>query len=222
MKFRLLRDILIYIVIPILLFNILITKNIQLAFQISCSLAIIYSIFTKVKENRINTTGVFIFSIIALYMLSNISKDSDNIYFMNTCICLGISLIIPSSKVFNKDISIVVIKDILRASNKNTLAVVRLMRKKSMMGEIQKILAMIEMNFILISLLRISKALMYNRQSGLYLNFITNCIGMIFTIVIMYKIINVVRESKKLNINNKSSKDEGSVKGKVINFNYYK
>ena len=80
MRLRLLRDILIYIIVPIIFFNATLINNIELSLQISCSLVIIYSIFTKIKENRINITGLFIFSIVSIYFF--FASNSDNIYFI--------------------------------------------------------------------------------------------------------------------------------------------
>lgn len=224
MKFRVLKDIIIYIVLPVLFFNATIINNIEIAFQISCSLAIVYSIFTKIKENRVNTTGLLICFILIAYFLSSKNPNSDNVYFYNTCIFLFLALLIPSLRVFNKDMSIIVIRDILKSLNKNSLVMIRLLKKKSLMQEINRTLSMIETNFILISLLRIINILMYNANSNSYLNFITNCIGVVFSTVIAYKIIKIVYETKRLNIgkDNGGPKGEDHTKGKVINFNSFK
>ncbi|MPM94677.1 hypothetical protein SDC9_141825 [bioreactor metagenome] len=224
MKSRLLKDILIYVVVPVLLFNAALISNIEIAFQVSCAIAIIYSVYTRIKEIRVNFTGLAIFFIIIAYFISSKNPDPDDVYFYNTCIFLSLALIIPGLKVFNKDISLIVLKDILKSLNKNSLAMIRLLKKKSMLGEINKICSMIETNLILVSLLRIINILIYSRGSNSYLNFITNCIGVTFTIFIIYKIIKVVCESKKLNIdkNNKGISNENNTKGKVINFNSFK
>ncbi len=224
MKFKLLRDMLIYIILPVLLFNYMLVNNTEISFQISCSLVIIYSIFTKIKENRINITGLFIFSIVTIYFLYSINSNDYNIYIYNTCICLVLSLIMPSLRIIDKNAGIIVIRDILRTLNKNSLAIIRLIRKKPMMKEIDKISYMIETNLILISLLRIINILIYHGNSASYLNFITNSTGVIFGVVIIYKIIKLVYAYKKLNINssNKNTADENKIKGKVINFNYFK
>ena len=111
MRLRLLRDILIYIIVPIIFFNATLINNIELSLQISCSLVIIYSIFTKIKENRINITGLFIFSIVSIYFF--FASNSDNIYFYNTFICLFLAFIIPALRIVNKDASIIIIRDII-------------------------------------------------------------------------------------------------------------
>ncbi|MDD5879722.1 MAG: hypothetical protein PUC84_11145, partial [Clostridiales bacterium] len=80
MKFRLFKDILVYILVPIFLFNATIINSVEIAFQISVSLTIIYSIYTRVKQNRLNTTGLILFALLIIYFLSNQSPDSDNIY----------------------------------------------------------------------------------------------------------------------------------------------
>lgn len=224
MKTRLLKDILVYVVVPVLLFNATLIRNIDIAFQVSCALAIVYSVYTRIKEIRVNFTGLVIFFIIIAYFLSSKNPDPDDVYFYNTCIFLSLALIIPGLKVFNKDISIIVLKDILKSLNKNSLAMIRLLKKKSMLCEVNKICSMIETNLILVSLLRIINILIYRGGSNSYLNFITNCAGVIFTGFIIYKIIKVVCESKKLNINknNKGASNENNTKGKVINFNSFK
>ena len=213
MRLRLLRDILIYIIVPIIFFNATLINNIELSLQISCSLVIIYSIFTKIKENRINITGLFIFSIVSIYFF--FASNSDNRYFYNTFICLFLAFIIPALRIVNKDASIIIIRDI---------SIIRLMKKKSIMNEINKISSMVETSFILISLLRVSNILINNGINNSSLNSISNLIGIIFTLVIIYKIAKVIYTSKKLNINscNKNSSNENNTKGKVINFHYFK
>lgn len=224
MKSRLLKDILVYIVVPLLIFNAAIISNIEIAFQVSCSIAIVYSVFTRIKESRVNSTGLAVFFIIITYFLSSKNQDSDNVYFYNTCIFLSLALIIPGVKVFNKDISIIVIKDILKSLNRNSLAMIRLLKKKSIWAEINRICSMIETNLILVSLLRIINILIYSGGSNSYLNFITNCVGVIFTAIIVYRIIKVIGASKKLDIDktNKSPSHEDHTKGKIINFNSFK
>ena len=224
MKSRLLKDILVYIVVPVLLFNATVINNVEITLQFSCVVAMIYSVFTKIKENRVNSTGLAIFFIVIIYFISNNNTDSDNVYFYNTCIFLFLALMAPGLRVFNKDISIIIIKDILKCLNINSLAIIRFLKKKSMFSEINKISSMIETNLILVSLLRIINILIYSGGSNSYLNFITNCIGIIFTMVIAYRIVKVIYAFKKLNIDkiNKGSSNEDYTKGKVINFNSFK
>lgn len=224
MRIRLLRDILVYIVVPILFFNASIISNIEIAFQVSCSIVIVYSIFTRIKENRINATGLTIFFIIIVYFISNRNPDSDNVYFYNTCIFLSLALINPVLKIFDKDISIIVIRDILKSLNRNSLVIIRLLKKKSMFSEINKICSMIETNLILISLLRIINILLYSGGSNSYLNFIINFVGIIFTVLIVYRIVKVFYAYKKLNIekSNNGLSHEDHTKGKIINFNSFK
>ena len=66
MKFRLFKDILVYILVPIFLFNATIINSVEIAFQISVSLTIIYSIYTRVKQNRLNTTGLILFALLII------------------------------------------------------------------------------------------------------------------------------------------------------------
>ena len=224
MKSKLLKDVFIYIVVPILIFNADIISNIEIVFQVYCAIAIVYSAFTRIKESRVNSTGLTIFFIIIVYLLSSKNPDSDNVYFYNTCIFLSLALIISGVKIFNKDVSTIVIRDILKSLNRNSLAMIRLLKKKSMWGEISRICSMIETNLILVSLLRIINILIYSGSSNSYLNFITNCVGVIFTVIIVYRIIKVIGASKKLDIDktNKGQSHEDHTKGKIINFNSFK
>lgn len=224
MKPRLLKDILVYIVVPLLAFSTIAINKIEVAFQASCVIAIVYSIFTRIKENRVNSTGLTVFFIIITCFLSSKNPDPDDVYFYNTCIILTLALIIPMAKVFNKDISKIVIKDILKSLNRNSLAMIRLLKKKSMLGEIDRICSMIETNLILVSLLRIINILIYSGSSSSYLNFITNCIGIIFTVLIIYRSVNLIHAFKKLNVGkiNKCMNEDDCSKGKIINFNSFK
>ena len=144
--------------------------------------------------------------------------------FAKVAVILFLAFIIPALRIVNKDASIIIIRDILRSLNKNSLSIIRLMKKKSIMNEINKISSMVETSFILISLLRVSNILINNGINNSSLNSISNLIGIIFTLVIIYKIAKVIYTSKKLNINscNKNSSNENNTKGKVINFHYFK
>lgn len=222
MKLKLVRDILVYIVVPILFLNVSIS-NMQIAFQISCSIAIAYSIFTKIKENRINITGLTLFFIIIVFFTSNKNSDSHDVYFYNTCIFLFLALINPILNIFNKDISIIIIKDILKSLNRNSVATIRLLKKKTMFIEISRIYSIVETSLILVSLLRIINILAYSGEINSYLNFMTNCIGIIFLIIAICRIIKIVNEYKKLNIDksNITLSPEDDVKGKIINFSSF-
>ena len=159
-----------------------------------------------------------------IYLLSNQNLNSDYVYFYNTSILIFVALIIPGLKVFNKDMGIIVIRDILKSLNINSLAVIRLMKKKSMMQEINQISSMIETGLILISLLRIVNIMNYNGGVNSYLHFTTNCIAVGFATVIIYKIGKIIYVSRRLNIgkNNYNVDKEDNTKGKVINFSSFK
>ena len=99
MKFRLFKDILVYILVPIFLFNATIINSVEIAFQISVSLTIIYSIYTRVKQNRLNTTGLILFALLIIYFLSNQSPDSDNIYFFTSSLERGVAILSSRSTI---------------------------------------------------------------------------------------------------------------------------
>lgn len=224
MNSRLLKDILVYVVVPVLLLNAISINNIEIAFQVSCAISIVYSVFTKMKEDRVNSTGLVAFIIIITYSLTSKNPNSANVYFYNTCILLSLALIIPGVRIFNKDISIIVIKDILKSLSRNSLVMIRLLKRKIIWEDINIVCSMIETNLILVSLLRIINILIYNGNSNSYLNFISNCTGLIFTIIIVYRITKVFYAFKKLNIDkgNKVSGPGDNKKGKVINFKSFK
>ena len=224
MKYRFVKDILVYILIPILAFNINIFANIWHTFRGVIFISILYTIYTKIKEERINTTGIFIFIIFISYFIYNGSQDGRVIYFYNTCILLIGALVIPSLKIFNKDIGIIIIKDILRALNRNSLMIIKILKKKSIANEIKKTSAMIETGLISVSLIRVLNILTYECNSNSYLNFISRVIGLGFLGGIVYKVIKLVSESKKLKIlTNKPGQNlNDNNKGKVINFNNFR
>ena len=224
MKFKLLKDELIYIVAPVLIFNIHIISSIQIAFQTSCAIAIFYSILIRIKESRVNYTGLAIFFIIVFYLLSSKNPDVHNVYFYNTCIFLSLALLISVLNIFNKDISTIVIGDILKSLNKNSLVMIRLFKKKTICSEIRRVCSMVETNLILISLLRIINVFIYNGGTNSYLSFITNFVGVIFTVIIIYKIIKIIHTYKKINIDkiSKNQSEQNHIKGKIINFNSFK
>lgn len=224
MKSKLMKDILVYILLPILVFNTDMVNHTNITFQIASSIAVFYTIFTLYKENRVNITGVFTFFILSGIFIIRKTFDPDEVYFYNTCIILSVALIIPIFKVFNKEVSIVIIKDMLKSLNRNSLVVVKILKKKSMINDLKKISAWIEICLISVSLIRILNILIYQCNPNSYFGFISRCIGIIFLVLVIYKSLKLVNESKKLNLNkvNKPTGSDDNSKGKVINFNTFK
>ena len=224
MRSKLMKDILVYILLPILVFNIDIVNHTNIIFQIVFSIAIFYTIFTRYKENRVNITGVVAFFILVGIFTIRKNFDSDEVYFYNTCIILGIALIIPVLKIFNKEVCVIIIKDLLKSLNKNSLVVIKILKKKSIVNELKKISALIETCLISVSLIRILNILIYQCNPNSYFSFISRCIGIIFLGVVIYKTLKLMNESKKLNLNkvNKPTGPGDNSKGKVINFNSFK
>ncbi len=224
MKLKILKDISAYILIPVVLFNFIFLKNIEIVFQISCAVAITYSIFTKVKENRVNFTGLFIFFLIAICFLSNKNSDADTIYIYNTCIFLSLSLIGPLFRTINKGVSIIVTRDMLRLFNKNTIKGLKIIKKKPLCMEVNKIGCMIETNLIFISLVRIINILIYGDGKNSYLNFAGNCVAVVLGLITIYKLFKLVCEYRVISIdkNNKSVAKIDNTKGKIINLSSFK
>lgn len=224
MKLKLIKDILVYILLPVLVFNMDISTHIDVTFEILSGIAIFYTIFTRYKENRVNITGVFTFFILMGIFIISKTFDSDEAYFYNTCIILSVALIIPILKFFNKEVSIIIIKDIVKSLNRNSLIVFKILKKKSMINELKKISALIEICLISVSLIRILNILIYQCNPNSYFGFISRCIGITFGVLIIYKSLKLVNESKQLNLNkvNKPTGPDDDSKGKIINFNTFK
>ena len=220
MKIRLIRDILIYMIIPILFFYMGDTSNLSLIAQIICTMLAIYTIYVKYIESRVNITALMFACIFVIYMLVTKNVKSSDIYFYNTCVLLYIGLIIPLFRLFNSDIGVRVLKDMLRSLNKNSSAIMRLLKKKSIITEIKKISSIIESSIILIVLLRMINIIIFNAAQESYLNFMAKLISAVAFGVVIYKIIKIKNMSKDLT--DIDGNENGNKKGKVINFNNFK
>ncbi|MEG0856543.1 MAG: hypothetical protein RSG52_08685 [Terrisporobacter sp.] len=229
MKSKVVKDMIIYILLPVFLFNIGKISDLTFITQVTGFIAIIYTAYTRYIENRVNTSGVLFFITFVSCTLITHNVEARDAYFYNTALLLAIVLIIPAFRVFNKDISIVILKDALVAFNKNSLAIMRLLKKKSIIDGIKKISSIVEVNLGIIVLLRMVNIIIFNGLSESYVNFISRLMGIILVCVVIFRITKLSSKSKEIkeinkssNNNNSNNNNNNNRKGKIINFNNFK
>lgn len=223
MKTKLFKDVLIYILLPVLLIITGKSVNLMLITQIAGFGAIIYTAYTKYTQNRVNTSALLCFIIFMACILVSRDAKVQQVYLYNTCLLLSVVVLIPLFRVLNKDISVVILKDILTALDKNSLAIMKLFKKKYMLEGIKKISSITELSLGIVVLLRMINIIVFNGLSESYLNFLSRLVCIIYIAVVVYranKLSYISKEIKEINNKGKNIKNNG--KGKVINFNNFK
>lgn len=222
MRMRLIRDIIIYMIFPVLFFNMSKVSDLILVAQVTCAIAVIYSVYTKFIEHRLNFSGILFLIFFVSCSLIKLNLPSKDAYFYNTCILLAICLIIPMLRVLNKDICVSILKDILVALNKNSLAILRLLKKKSIINEIKRTSSIIETSLGVVVLMRMINIISFASDSDSYINFLIRFVSFIAVIIVIYKVVKLIYASRDLKTISKNPSNNDDTKGKVINFNNFK
>lgn len=223
MKTKLFKDLLVYVLFPVLLFIIGKTGNLYMITQIVGFSILIYTAYTKYNQRRINTSALLFCISFMTFMLVKSSVRIQEVYTYNTCLLLSIVVLIPLFRVIDKDIGIVILKDILVALDKNSLSIMKLFKKKQMVEGIKKISSITELSLGLVVLLRMINIIAFNGISESYLNFLSRLICMICIGVVIYRISKLSYISKEIkDIKSTNKNNEIHRKGKVINLNNFK
>lgn len=225
MKNKLLSDILVYILSPILVFGFVDEVKIKF-FMTALVLGIIaYTVIVKNKEGRLNLTGV-VFSLTYILFLSSkqtIQSEYEG-YVYNTYFLLICAMSIPILSLFNKNFIKQVYIDILKCKGCSSLSIFNILKKTECPYYFNKMSSLISIHLLSIALVRVYS--MYNYGVSGYkttidLEILLSVLFVIGELYIISKIANIPKPKADTSGQNKNLKMSSS-NPRVINLNQYK
>ena len=224
MRNKILPDLLVYILSPIIVLSMANVVDIRYFAIGLVPLISIYSIIVRTKYNRINLSGI-VFSflyIIFSYYKQNIQIGYDtyvyNTYFLIIC-CIIISLI----SLLNKNIIKQVYIDILKCKGMSLLDIWNHVKKSENIHYFNKMTYTVIVHILTIILIRIYSMNTYGIENYTYTRELEILINILFIMGELYLTSKLSNKNKKENsmLINRSIKLDNSSR-RVINFNKYK
>lgn len=225
MKSKLILDLSIYMIAPIMLFNIVDSKNLTYTVVVLMALSIIYSIFCKKRESRVNLSGIVFVSIFALMtFLRKDIESSYQVYVYDTyfLILVGISVLICS--VLERDIIRRFYIDIQRAKGINKLSIWSNIKKSNISREFKQLSYLISIHLIIISLIMVYSISTNGKELYTMTENLEISISTAFLLGEIYMISKIMSKSKQIkNSKKKRSKSKYNLNNsRVVSFEKYK
>jgi len=224
MRNKILPDLLVYILSPIIVLSMANVVDIRYFAIGLVPLISIYSIIVRTKYNRINLSGI-VFSflyIIFSYYKQNIQAGYDT-YVYNTYFLIISAIIIVLISLFNKNIIKQVYIDILKCKDMSPLEIWNQVKKSENIYYFNKINHILILQILSIILIRVYSMNTYGINDYTYtkeLEILINTLFIMGEIYISSKLFNKIKKEDSILIN-KNVKVNNSSR-RVINFNKYK
>lgn len=224
MKRKLLSDILIYLITPIILsFLFKGQYNIYSIIWVTM-LGIGYTIIIKYYQNRFNVSGIVFLFIYIMMQSGKVSLiDEYSIYVYNIYCLLFTSIFIIATNIFDQNIFKQIYTDTLKISNYTQLQIANIIKKKNLYLDFYKITSIINIHILSLVLVKSYAALSLGESgysSNLYME------GFLCTIFYIIEIVVIVSFIKKNKYILSTSKIKTikfvSNESKIINFQQYK
>jgi len=224
MRNKILPDLLVYILSPIIVLSMVNVVDIRYFAIGLVPLISIYSIIVRTKYNRINLSGI-VFSflyIIFSYYKQNIQAGYDT-YVYNTYFLIISAIIIVLISLFNKNIIKQVYIDLLKCKGMSPLEIWKQVKKSENICYFNKINHILILQILSIILIRVYSMNTYGINDYTYtkeLEILINTLFIMGEIYISSKLFNKIKKEDSILIN-KNVKVNNSNR-RVINFNKYK
>ncbi|MGL5348040.1 MAG: hypothetical protein ACRDA3_11870 [Peptostreptococcaceae bacterium] len=225
MRNKLLVDIIVYILSPILVLSFVDDAITKFFIAILILGIVLYTIMVKSKEKRINLSGIM-FSVICImfFSLKQTIQSNYEIYVYNTYFLIVGSIIINAFSLLNKNIIKQVYIDFLKCKGWSELNIWNVLKKAQYPYYFNKMSSIISIHILTIALIRVYS--MYNYGTGGYttttdLQILASVLFVIGELYIISKIANTPKPKNDGISQNKNIKNNVSSK-RVINLNQYK
>lgn len=239
MRYRIILDLAVYMVAPILLFNFVKVNYLMYYIIALICLGIFYSAVTKHKERRVNISGiVFMTLCLVLFLFKQEAKSGFQVYVYDTYLLILCSLAIPVLNMFSKNIFNRIYVDFLRAKGQNSLAIWSTIRKNKLDIEFNKLSSLVAVHLLIISFIKVYSISTYGASKYLATSDLEILVSMIFILAEMFMISKITSKSKYKMSNHKNSGSSNSKEksknkidekakrkindGRVINLSQYK
>lgn len=226
MKNKILEDILVYIISPILVFGLEDFNKIKYLIIGLCFIIALYTINGKKRDGRINLTGL-IFSIIYIAFFSfkqNIQPEFEryvmDTYFLITCTILMIIL-----NLLDRNIIKQIYRDCLRSKGWSSLSVWNFFKKSKTPSYLKKIESVVIVHILALVFIRVYSIATYgyqNFKTTADLEILISVLFIIGEIYILSKIISLSNLSKNDEKKEKNNIEHSKSNKRVINLNQYK
>ncbi|MEF9990506.1 MAG: hypothetical protein RRZ84_06050 [Romboutsia sp.] len=215
MKYRSMLDSIVYVLSPIMLCNFIDIKYLIYSITILLSLVLVYSILTKIKEERVNILGI-VFVCLCI-ILSIIRKESQNdfqiytydTYFLSAC---GLTILLFSA--FGKNLSIKGYFDIMRSNGYNILNIANNIKKRGLESLLNKLSLVVTLHLITISSIKMYSILIYRNDNYTFTSQMEILVSTIFLLGETYLLSKIISRSNK-KVMKESKKDKNKVKNRV-------
>lgn len=197
MKNKLIPDIFVYMVAPIVVCNLVTTKNMDYTIMALILSISFYSFMTRKKESRLNVTGItFALGYISLYLLKQSVKLDFMRYVYDTyfLILCSISLIILSF--FNKNIIKQMYTDTLKAKGYTKLYIWNSLKKNTLTQEFEKASSLVNIHLLCIVFIKVYSIATYGAQKYTTTADLEILVWMLFIVAEIYIISKINQEYK--------------------------
>lgn len=217
MRYRIILDLAVYMVAPILLFNFTNANYLMYYIITLICLGIFYSALTKYKERRVNISGiVFMFLCLALFLFKKEAKSDYQVYVYDTYLLILCSLVIPAFNIFGKNIFNRIYVDFLRVKGHNSLAIWSGIRKNKLDKEFNKLSSLVAVHLLIISFIKVYSISTYGASEYLTTLDLEILVSMMFILGEMFMVFKIISKSK-YKMNNHKNKDSFKSKEKTKN-----
>lgn len=221
MKSKFIRDLSIYCILPAIIVSIFSKNYVQ--FQLcNFGIGIVYTLYTKEKEKRINYTFLsFLFTFTIYFLLKSMMPKSIIIQY-NIAFLMCLSIVLLLLEILDKDLSKAILQDLLILLDKNKIRLNKLNQKSKVLNRLKKL----SMTFIL-------QLLCCNLLAFYFINIVKIkemssiisyelLLSFIFIFVEIYQISFIKISINSIKEDNRRSLKLNKESGKVINLERYR
>ena len=224
MKNKILPDVLVYIISPILIFSIVDQFKISFLMTALVICTLLYTMMVKSREGRTNFTGI-VFSAVCIIFFSYKQKIQPGYetYVYNTYFLILCSMFITIMTLFNKNIVKRVYIDILKCNGLSDLNIWNILKKPENIDYFNKMTSVISIHILAMVFIRVYSMYTYGNTAYSSTSDLQIFVSVLFIVGELYLLSKLSSQPKKDDNStlNKNIKNKSNNK-RVINLNQYK
>lgn len=226
MKNKLLLDLLVYLVSPILVFIFLNEAKIQLFITALVFGIILYTMMVKRKEGRLNFTGLAFSALCVIFFsLKQKLEPGYEMYVYNTYFLIAAAMLIQALSLMNRNVFKQAYIDILKCKGWSDLNIWNILKKSEYLYYFNKMSSIVSIHVLAMALVRVYTMFTYGAKGYTSTTDLEILICVLFIVAELYLVSKISNKPKKEeNGQNKSNSQKNKVANnkRVINLNQYK
>ena len=225
MKNKLLSDLIVYIISPVILLAFTNHRTIRYLAIALVFILSIYTIIIKKKKSRINVSGiVFSATYILMFLFRQKVQPGFDMYIYDTCLMIVLTLIIVLTLLLNKNIFRQIYIDIRRCNDDNNLRIFNNIKKINLDKDFKNLSLIFTIHLVSLILIRVFSIYIFGFESYANSYMIQVLLNIVFIIYEMYM---GSKFMSKLNTNRTTKNRNSGIKkspinGRVIDIEEYK